>query len=329
MAGFGDFRRYHNGKMSTNEQHLFEKQMLEDPMLAEAYDGFLAMHRNKANVADIKQALNQNLRNRVTGNRKRTIPLWTYGAAASLIITLGTFWVIFISDPQKGDMKETGQNPVEKPLAEAEPAPRSAPETKPEIALPTEKPAPRRHSASKRARERELAIEIPEQRTETDLAAVDNEEQVRVPAAAPVEKQAFGNTARTPMPAATAGRRGQEPKYKKSQTVVAEAASARTLAALPDLTDSVTKLSASPLMGWDAYNAYLEKQASAARRKGEVTVIFYVNADGTLADFTAQGKKQLHSEAIRIVQEGPLWLPARQNGFAVRTPVTVKLLFKK
>ncbi|MCF0041866.1 energy transducer TonB [Dyadobacter fanqingshengii] len=328
-VGFEDFRRYQSGEMSLREQHLLEKQMLEDPMLAEAYEGFLAMQRNNADFASIKNALNRNLGKRIKGNRKRTIPIWAYGAAASLVITMGTLWLVFVSNPQKGDITETGQNLVERPLIKPETKPQSAPETNLETALPVKKTTPRTKPATQRAQEPELVIEVPAQQTETDLAVTNSDDQVNVPASAPAEKQAFANTARTQPPAAAASRLREEPKHKRSHTVVAEETSARGLAALPDVTNSLTKLTASPLMGWDAYRVYLEKQSGAARRKGEVTVSFYVNADGTLTDFTAEGKKQLHSEGIRIVREGPQWVPVKQHGSTVRTPVSVTLQFRK
>ncbi|MCF0048686.1 energy transducer TonB [Dyadobacter sp. LJ53] len=336
MAGFEEFRRYQNGEMSTREQHLLEKQMLEDPMLAEAYEGFLAMHRNTADLAGLQKELKQNLERRTTNHRKWIIPLWTYGAAASLVLTLGTLWLMFVSNPQKGDNKETGQNLVEIPVPEAETplqsepqtAPPSAPETKHEIASQTEKPTLRTTTPASRAQEPEPATVVSPRKFETDLAAADHDDQVSVPAAVPAEKQAFANTARGPVPA-PASRVREQPKYKKSQTVVPEATSVRSLTALPVPADSVMELTASPLMGWDAYRSYLEKRTAAARRKGEVTVSFYVNTDGTLADLTAEGKRQLQPEAIRIVKEGPQWVPGRQNGSAVRTPVKVILNFKK
>lgn len=326
-AGLEDFRRYQQGEMSAKEQHLLEKQMLDDPMLAEAYEGFLAMQRTNTDLAKLKLALDQNLQKRIIGRQKRTIPLWIYGAAASLIVSLGTVWILLISKPQKGDMRENGQYPVEKPLID--PAPPTTPEPDPETALPVEKPVQRTEPAARHERKRELAKVIPEQQPETDLAATDRADQTTIPASAPLEKQAFANTARTPVPTASGRPLQEKPKYKKSQTVVSESVSARSLAASPVLADSVTNLTASPLMGWDAFNVYLDKQTGAARRRGVVEVSFHVNADGTLTDFTAQGKKQLQAEAIRIVKEGPLWVPARQNGFAFRTHTTVKLQFKK
>jgi len=326
-AGFEDFRRYHHGEMSAKEQHLLEKQMLEDPMLAEAYEGFLAMQSESADLVNLKQAMDQNLQRRITSDRKRAIPLWTYGAAASLIITMGTFWILFISKPQKGDMQEAGQNPVEKPLIE--PAPPSTRKPDLQTALPVEKPAQHTGPATSRKQEPELAEKLRERQPEADLAITNREDPASVPAFVPAEKQAFANTARSPAPAATGSALREQPKYKKSQTVVSEAVAARSLAALPALPDTIDRLTANPLMGWDAYNAYLEKQTGAARRRGEVEVTFYVNADGRLTDFTARGKKQLHPEAIRIVKEGPLWVPARQNGFAFRTHATVRLQFKK
>jgi TonB family protein len=71
-----------------------------------------------------------------------------------------------------------------------------------------------------------------------------------------------------------------------------------------------------PGEGFDRYKEYLAKHvrypASAGGVKGTVRVAFTVNADGTLEEFKILRTLQpdCDTEAIRVVKEGPAWIPA-------------------
>lgn len=83
-----------------------------------------------------------------------------------------------------------------------------------------------------------------------------------------------------------------------------------------------------PGEGLDRYKEYLAKNvrypASAGGVKGFVRVAFTVKADGTLEDFKILRKLQpdCDAEAIRVVKEGPAWIPA-SDGRATRAQVDV------
>jgi cytoskeletal protein RodZ len=83
-----------------------------------------------------------------------------------------------------------------------------------------------------------------------------------------------------------------------------------------------------PGEGFDRYKEYLTKHVrypvSAGDIKGNVRIAFTVRADGTLEDFTVIRKLQpdCDTEAIRVVKEGPAWIPA-SDGRATRAQVDV------
>jgi TonB family protein len=83
-----------------------------------------------------------------------------------------------------------------------------------------------------------------------------------------------------------------------------------------------------PGEGFDRYKEYLTKHVrypvSAGDIKGSVRVAFTVRADGTLEDFKVIRKLQpdCDTEAIRVVKEGPAWIPA-SDGRATRAQVDV------
>lgn len=95
--------------------------------------------------------------------------------------------------------------------------------------------------------------------------------------------------------------------------------------------------SAAPEIGNKEFNQYIKeslvypKQAENQKIKGRVTVEFVVNSDGSLSNFFI--KKGLGAgcdeEAIRLIKEGPKWLPALDsNGNALIKTVRVRILFK-
>lgn len=85
-----------------------------------------------------------------------------------------------------------------------------------------------------------------------------------------------------------------------------------------------------PGEGYEVYRQYLSKNvkypasAQATNVKGRVRVSFRVLPDGTLEDFKVTRKLQpdCDAEAIRVVKEGPAWLPA-SDGKATRVQVDV------
>ena len=90
---------------------------------------------------------------------------------------------------------------------------------------------------------------------------------------------------------------------------------------------------AAPITGQDAFEAYLEKNLRYPDSELEGTVIIRldIGIDGSITD-----KKIIRSmgeafdkEAIRLIDEGPLWSPALKNGNPVNDRVRVKINFSR
>lgn len=94
-----DIEKYHRGQLTPAEMHAMEKAALEDPLLAEAMDGYAFL--NNPVSADLDD-LNSRLQNRINttaketpvvpiagGGSKRTRSWWRAAAAILLIGTLG------------------------------------------------------------------------------------------------------------------------------------------------------------------------------------------------------------------------------------------------
>jgi hypothetical protein len=90
-TGFEDFRRYFHGEMTTQEQHRFEKRMLEEPFFADAYEGYISLLDDRVDHPSSVKELRDRLEIRLNSEKKRLIPIWSYGVAASLL--LGLSWL--------------------------------------------------------------------------------------------------------------------------------------------------------------------------------------------------------------------------------------------
>ncbi|MCE7066081.1 energy transducer TonB [Dyadobacter sp. CY326] len=297
-ATFDNFHRYHSGAMSAKEQHLFEKQMLEDTAFAEAFEGFLAMQVDELDTAQVNVKLNENLEARIAGRSESIVPAWIYGVAATLIITFGAIWIVLVSDPKQDVRPEASQK-----LADA-PAPSGPPQ---EEVPSAQKPAPTMPAKSN-IKPPEV-ISVPAQ--EPELAAAPPQENL-----AEEESSTVGAFA--------------DSQSRRNDVVLSEAATTRQSFAAP-LTQrpAAISLMPQPLMGWESYNAYLEQNTDSAAITGDVHVSFLVNADATLSDFSAKGPKELQKEAIRIVRQGPLWVPVKRDGVPLTLTVSVTLHFKQ
>lgn len=95
---FIDFRRYKSGEMSDKEQNRFEKRLLEEPLLADAYEGYVAMIENNISPEIPLSALNIALQNRIQEDKSRIVPIWTYVAAASVILSVS--WLVYTNKLQ-------------------------------------------------------------------------------------------------------------------------------------------------------------------------------------------------------------------------------------
>lgn len=93
---------------------------------------------------------------------------------------------------------------------------------------------------------------------------------------------------------------------------------------------------AHPEIGNRAYKQYLEKNlrypqtAISTKTEGRVTVEFTIEPDGTLTNFTIiRGiGSGCDEELIRLIQEGPKWVPTKRDNVPVQDKVKVRLKFE-
>ncbi len=96
-----DIRRYLQGEMPEAEMHALEKAALDDPMLADAIEGFqasLAAQGEMKTQQDVEE-LNRTFAERYHKTPVRKFPVWQVAAAAVVIIIAGVVTFNYLNKP--------------------------------------------------------------------------------------------------------------------------------------------------------------------------------------------------------------------------------------
>ncbi|MGV3599957.1 MAG: hypothetical protein ACO1N1_02075 [Dyadobacter fermentans] len=354
IPDFGDFERYHSGEMPPEEQRWLEGKMLAEPLVAEAYEGFLAWRAQHTDLAGVRSALYERLHTRVA--RRNALPLWAYASAASVVLALLVYWSVFVRD-QNAEMQQQAVKPSRMSQTEAEKADVSVP--------PTVQPAETPRETAPAPAAKDVRIETPATAEAVELAAnpvaeesvseevidsgwassglarTDAAKPSPSPAstlAAPGAAQAVGKSMAARMRAepstlysvAEKKEAARKLDIKSEQLADAGLSAAETKVVAADTLSlaAADTLAPMPAAGWTAYRQYLDKNTKSAAAPGQVSVAFSVGISGELSGFTAKGPEALLGEAIRIVTNGPAWAPARTQGRPVAARTEIQLQFR-
>ncbi len=88
-----DFERYHNGGMTAAEMHQLEKAALNDPMLADALEGYRFSKTPAAEMASLQSRLQQRIDSDKKKNRVVWMQPWLRMAALAVVIA-GAGWLV-------------------------------------------------------------------------------------------------------------------------------------------------------------------------------------------------------------------------------------------
>lgn len=332
---FKDFERYRLGEMSRSEQWKFEKQMLEQPLLAEAYEGFLI--RSEAPVAH--EAVHQVLAGKLHARIQKRSPkhvMWAYAAAAAITLCLGAFWLATLRPASKVAEQEANVAKVEENVRTMDVISET---TKLSLASPdseTALVAPEPVKAIPSNRKPPVFSAAP---PAGNLSFPENQPTVQLPALSFARKKPgfLGNQLTSSRATDAVISEDSVTRLLRAARVAVQAAhqssalDVQEMVVVPEAGSenrqrvAQAPLSGAPAIGWEAYRKYLLENAVSAGRQGRVTVLFTVGPDGSLTDFKPQGDSLLFDRAIRILQNGPAWIPAERDGRKPR----VTLYFRK
>jgi hypothetical protein len=358
VPDFDAFERYYSGQMSSAEQRLLEGKMLDEPLVAEAYEGFLTWRATHKDSAAVRKDLSERLHTRVSHAQRRILPLWAYASAASVLLAMFVWWFVFVEkqdiELQNNTAVAVGKKttiPPERTSAPAVIRPTEAPKlaalpptSKPQVADATSHPQALIQSNAASSAEVIADDEIIREE-ETDIALAEPAQAGSQPMqvapepanalSAPASAQAVGKSMAARIKSApsalqTVSEKNVDTNARSLDEVTvtgrSEVAFKKSDAAFPAPLSSDTPV---PADGWEAYRAYLDKNTAKSPVSGQIVVTFIVSSTGTLSGFTARGDEKLQKEAIRIVREGPAWIPASAGGNRVAAVKELRLQFRQ
>jgi hypothetical protein len=347
-------RQYAAGTLAPAAQHRVEAHTLACPRCADILAGLLqtpAATTDQA-LAQLQQRLRQRVQQAAAPARQVAAPRrhrWLapqLAAAAALLLGLvaGGWWT----------WQQRQHAPAAATVASSLPRPRAAqPATPPALAETsvisadtlkglaggaTSSPARSKAVAQEQtiaattasaARRRVAALRRPG--SQAPVAPTSSQAPVVASQAAPVS----GTAPDTAAPVATRPASAAPALASAASPVAAPAPTARTRALMPP----PPALPATPAGGYRALREYLKKETAefdpeakdGPRRSGRVLVRLHIGADGKIeqAEAVRKLRPDYDAEAIRLLQEGPAWVPGITAGRRAAQVVDVPVVFEE
>lgn len=320
----GDYLdRYRKGELSAREAHELEKASLEDPLLAEALEGFYSSSRSsRPELNFLKLWVNERIEENQSAIRfipKRRSYAPMLRVAAVVLVLVGASWMgyfFWINPTQplladnKSDQPEVKQSSPF-PLTESG---QTTPATNDALPVP---PAP---PSSNRTDE---VVATPADKKEVVAQPIVEQPPVSVREAvvtdAPVP---FAETAKAPPKLVEDQAVTEKDDYNRNETSKVESVTS-TAAATKRLAADVSKSSESstPSVGWNAYEAYLDRnRVSAPTASNTITthlveLSFEIGKDGRPTDIRVERSAGsfYDEKAIELLKKGPGWIPGKSG----------------
>ena len=315
--------RYLDDKMTPAERNAFERKLQSDPFLAEAMEGYSEIEHEDINDDIIR------LRERLPSKTRQRSTL-LYRVAAAVVILIGISSVLLIRNLRQPDMRMAEGSDIMEDMASDKRMPdptmsqpvvtenlRIGKQEKKEI--PAEKSVTLLKGGTQDSvPETELAI--PEIVMEYEI--IPQKDTYAIAKAVPEKAREVEDESR--IAGLAAGKETLRKSVNRNEVVAMMVAG------------KVIDRAAQPLTGEEEYNKYLaEKQVFPVEYQGSVTVDVLVeliiDEDGSVSkiEIVISPDKTFSDEAIRLIQDGPGWLPAIKDGEAVKDTVRLKILFKQ
>ena len=315
-----DIERYHRGDMSAAEMHALEKAALDDPMLADALDGYLLTPTPAADLEVLQERLQQRLEQK---KEQRKVfffsPQWMKIAALFILIAVAG-WLVFQTFVDKGHDIASFEADETKRLERSTSADSIVTaQTAPPAVFSDSLQQGEEVVASNRSRKSGASVSTTPTSAapQTMMSDVAKEKQTETTPAneaaasdvALLNSPALANTSRA---APDTGRHAEMAQQRAGEPGEATAKirmqSPRAKAAVPE--------AAGPEGGWPAFEKYLadnRKPAETIRQNKvatqEVTLAFDIDKNGRPANIVVTKSlcEKCSEEAIRLLKEGPKW----------------------
>lgn len=329
--------KYIKGELPPSEMHELEKKALNDPFLAEALDGAQKIGGDQFNK-DLEEI------------NKKLIPVrgkffWPLGIAASviLLITITYFFVnVDSNDETTLALKESA--PVEEilPASDSLAADTEGNQKDSNLAYTSEPvdqvPKQATDIQTSKELEKSSSLAAAGATAQDDQIALNDEIEIssRDQLFEAQEENTKATTEKVELaaPEQATARSRKEASLTEAATISQdkiEEVKAKKVAPI-----AKSDLAPTPAISMKAYQDYLKSNlnypSSAIENKvgGEVTVSFIVRSNGQLSDFQIEQGIGFgcDEELIRLIKEGPEWIPASANNKPIDREATVNFLFQ-
>ncbi|MBM3433105.1 MAG: hypothetical protein FJX92_08955 [Bacteroidetes bacterium] len=291
--------RYRKGELSAAEAHALEKASLEDPLLAEALEGYHSATRgSEPELYFLKQWVNERVEEnqaaiRFLPKNRSMAPLLRI-AAVFLVLT-GAAWMTYffwINPNQSQLASNSPKEPTQTPMVQETNTTNSAPPIT-QSAPPSEEKKP------------PVAAEKIEPINPQPITAQN-------PASAPVENEI------RMLPPATDAMVESETKDKPAPPPN-QRSNKETIVVTKN--DAILSEAPTPEGGWKAYESYLERNrqpaptASNTQVNPVVDLTFSIGQDGRPQDIQVVNSAGTFydEKAIELLKKGPSWLPGKSS----------------
>ncbi len=316
--------RYLEDKMTPAERNSFEKKLQSDPFLAEAVEGY--SFNDYVEVEDDINELKKKLRSRT---RSRSTLL--YRVAAAVVVLFGISSVLLVKNLRRTDLKIAENRSIEPGEIQQMPVP----EYRPGIHVLGEEPVIGKQELKELPEGKAIAelYEISvDSATDDQIMMAEEEEPVMTGKGEMAKDLALEEIPAKQKEAEAAERVAGV--IARKETIMKKVRLDEDAAAQVEA--NIISREAQPAIGKDEYNRYLEDEQvypAGYQKSGLVEVILelIIQEDGSIGEIEVQESpdKPFSDEAIRLIKDGPLWLPAIKGGEAIKDTVNLKILFKR
>lgn len=323
-----DIERYHRGEMSAAERHLLEKAALDDPMLADALEGYTYTATPKADLTQLQNRLQQRLK---SDKKNRSVPMQSWLRIAALFVLLaGGGWLVFLTLSTKENSIATTRkdNAIQEETTNAKIDSAAHTDASTAAILPADSIAVTSITTAKRAT-KPATVAAPQSQPATIPAEgiTAMREQSTSPATEKVmaraaEIAAVKDNSATQIDRIASDTIPQNDVARQKNETRGEENGAPKRRLQTSAKMIKVAYTAEPVEGLTYFKNYITTQRKAAGlrkelpAKGEVELAFTVNRNGTPIDITVTKSlcKPCDDAAIKLLENGPKWKESGEKG---------------
>ncbi|MBP1666749.1 MAG: tonb family protein [Bacteroidetes bacterium] len=317
-----EVERYVRGEMSQREENSFQRRLLQDPFSDEATDGYTGISQKEA-VKDLEH-LEKKIKERV--RPKQRILYYRIAASIAALLVLASVTVLVLRSRSKARLADL--------FIPAQSIEAFQPSPGTDSAITDETVLTNPEQNVPETGNQQIAVNELVQTQESDVTVTD----VQSPESAPVTEDREAEAALDDSGAAAL--RSDSAVKMAEAVLISGNSTSRNMTAAPvrnetDAAEPLPDAPSQPAEGQENYTKYIKENirrpaATESMDNAVVVISFQVLSTGAIDSINIINTPgdEFSNEAIRLIKEGPSWLPAVKNGQKADDTVTLRVVFK-